>query len=99
MNTPDFESMSSFEDFERYFADTTDHTEFIRWMQRTGRPVPSTEVKVDTPDDVPMEITAVRLPKATIQRLDELAGNDRAGRSGLIRLAIDELLDRIDDDA
>lgn len=96
MNTPDFEAMSTPEDFERYFASTSDHTEFIRWMQRTGHPAPSGEVVLDALDDVPMEVTAVRLPQTTIQRLDQLAGNDMAGRSGLIRLAIDELLARID---
>jgi hypothetical protein len=37
----------------------------------------------------PAEIAAVRLPKATIQRLDHLAGYDHGGRSGLIRLAVD----------
>lgn len=99
MNTPDFEAMSTPEDFERYFASTSDHTEFIRWMQRTGRPAPSGEIKIDEPDSVPMSITAVRLPQTTIQRLDQLVGNDKAGRSGLIRLAVDELLARIDRDA
>jgi hypothetical protein len=68
-------------------------------MQQTGRGAPTGEIKVDTPDNVPMEITAVRLPKTTIQRLDHLAGNDKAGRLGLIRLAVDELLDKIDRDA
>jgi hypothetical protein len=29
-----------------------------------------------------------------VQRLDELAGNDKGGRSGLIRQAIDEYLER-----
>jgi hypothetical protein len=99
VNTPDFEAMSTPEDFEQYFASATDHTEFIRWMQQTGRTAPPDDIKIDTPEDAPMEITAIRLSKATIQRLDELAGNDKAGRSGLIRLAIDELLARIDRDA
>jgi hypothetical protein len=99
MTTPDFEAMSSAEDFERYLASTTDHTEFIPWMQRTGRSAPDGEIRVDTPDNVAMGITAVRLPQTTIQRLDRLAGNDKAGRSGLIRLAIDELLARLDREA
>ncbi|SNS98374.1 Ribbon-helix-helix protein, copG family [Asanoa hainanensis] len=41
-----------------------------------------------------MIVTGVRLSAAAVQRLDELAGNDRAGRSGLIRRAIDEFLAR-----
>jgi hypothetical protein len=39
-------------------------------------------------------VTDVRLPSATLERLDELAGNDKGGRSGLIRQAIDEFLAR-----
>ena len=46
------------------------------------------------PADLPMIVTGVRLPTSTVQRLDALAGNDKGGRSGLIRRAIDEYLDR-----
>ncbi|GIF76998.1 ribbon-helix-helix domain-containing protein [Asanoa siamensis] len=46
------------------------------------------------PESVPMIVTGVRLSASAVQRLDELAGNDRAGRSGLIRRAIDEFLAR-----
>lgn len=46
------------------------------------------------PETIPMIVTGVRLPSATVQRLDELAGNDKGGRSGLIRRAIDEFLQR-----
>ena len=46
------------------------------------------------PADLPMIVTGVRLPTATVQRLDALAGNEKGGRSGLIRRAIDEYLDR-----
>jgi hypothetical protein len=99
MSTPDFEAMSTPDDFERYFASTSDHSDFIRWMQQTGRATPPEDVKVDAPDSGRMEITAVRLPQTTIERLDQLAGHDKAGRSGLIRLAIDELLAKIDREA
>jgi transcriptional regulator with XRE-family HTH domain len=34
------------------------------------------------------------LPSATVERLDVLAGNDKGGRSGVIRRAIDEFLER-----
>ncbi|MBO0867041.1 MAG: hypothetical protein J2P15_00610 [Micromonosporaceae bacterium] len=99
MNAADFVAMSTSEEFERYFASINDHSDFIRWMQRTGTPAPPDEIRVDFAENVSMEVTAVRLPKATVRRLDDLAGNDKAGRSGLVRLAIDELLARIDRDA
>jgi metal-responsive CopG/Arc/MetJ family transcriptional regulator len=41
-----------------------------------------------------MIVTGVRLPSATVEQLDVLAGRDKGGRSGLIRRAIDEFLER-----
>ncbi|WP_432976484.1 ribbon-helix-helix protein, CopG family [Dactylosporangium sp. CA-233914] len=46
------------------------------------------------PAEIPMIVTGVRLPAAVVERLDALAGNDKGGRSGLIRRAIDEFLQR-----
>ena len=46
------------------------------------------------PVEIPMIVTGVRLPAAIVDRLDALAGNDKGGRSGLIRRAIDEFLER-----
>ncbi|MFC4106284.1 CopG family transcriptional regulator [Micromonospora zhanjiangensis] len=46
------------------------------------------------PESVPMIVTGVRLSSTAVRRLDELAGNDKGGRSGLIRRAIDEFLAR-----
>lgn len=46
------------------------------------------------PQEIPMIVTGVRLPSAIVERLDALAGNDKGGRSGLIRRAIDEYLER-----
>lgn len=46
------------------------------------------------PENVPMIVTGVRLSSAAVRQLDELAGNDKGGRSGLIRQAIDEFLER-----
>jgi hypothetical protein len=51
------------------------------------------------PENVPMIVTGVRLSSTAVQRLDELAGNDKSGRSGLIRQAIDEFLARHADEA
>jgi hypothetical protein len=47
-----------------------------------------------SPEDIPMIVTGVRLPSAMVERLDALAGNDKGGRSGVIRRAIDEYLER-----
>jgi predicted transcriptional regulator len=41
-----------------------------------------------------MIVTGVRLPSDVVYQLDQLAGNDKGGRSGLIRQAIDEFLQR-----
>jgi hypothetical protein len=46
------------------------------------------------PETIAMVVTGVRLPASVIQRLDVLAGNDKGGRSGLIRRAIDEFIAR-----
>jgi hypothetical protein len=47
-----------------------------------------------SPDTIPMIVTGVRLPSDVVRRLDQLAGNDKGGRSYLIRRAIDEFLER-----
>ncbi|GFJ85018.1 hypothetical protein Phou_091980 [Phytohabitans houttuyneae] len=49
---------------------------------------------VPNPERIPMIVTGVRLSAAAVQRLNELAGNDKAGRSDLIRQAVDEFLAR-----
>lgn len=46
------------------------------------------------PETIPMIVTGVRLPAEVVRQLDQLAGNDKGGRSGLIRQAIDEFLER-----
>lgn len=46
------------------------------------------------PETIPMIVTGIRLPTDVVGRLDQLAGNDKGGRSGLIRRAIDEFLER-----
>ena len=47
-----------------------------------------------SPDMIPMIVTGVRLPTDVVRQLDLLAGSERGGRSGLIRRAIDEYLER-----
>ena len=52
-----------------------------------------------SPTEIPMIVTGVRLPSGTVERLDALAGRDKGGRSGLIRQAIDEFLERHEGEA
>jgi hypothetical protein len=50
--------------------------------------------RAPAPETIPMIVTGVRLPSDVVRQLDQLAGNDKGGRSGLIRQAIDEFLER-----
>ena len=77
-----------------YFDNGGDVSELLRDATRGPDlgPAPS-------PADIPMIVTGVRLPSATVERLDALAGNDKGGRSSLIRQAIDEFLERHQDEA
>jgi len=43
---------------------------------------------------IPMIVTGGRLPTDVVRQLDLLAGSERGGRSGLIRRAIDEYLEK-----
>ncbi len=72
-----------------YFESGGDISELLQGAVRGSDLGPAPD-----PADVPMIVTGVRLSSATVQRLDALAGNDKGGRSGLIRRAIDEFLDR-----
>ncbi len=72
-----------------YFDDGGDISTLLR-----GATIGADLGAAPSPETVPMIVTGVRLPSSTVARLDELAGNDKGGRSGLIRQAIDEFLER-----
>jgi hypothetical protein len=72
-----------------YFNDGGDISELLRDAVRSPDLGPAPD-----PADLPMIVTGVRLPAGTVQRLDAMAGSDKRGRSGVIRRAIDEFLDR-----
>jgi hypothetical protein len=59
-----------------------------------GRPSGLGSRPDDLPDAEPMVVTSVRLPKPLVDELDEIAGRDREGRSGLLRTAVQEYLQR-----
>jgi Ribbon-helix-helix protein, copG family len=82
------------EDLVAYFDGGGDVSELLRDAAPGADlgPAPS-------PETIPMLVTGVRLPSSVVQRLDALAGNDKGGRSGLIRRAIDEFIDRHDSEA
>jgi hypothetical protein len=75
------------DEFVAYFDSGGDICELLRDA------VPGPDLGA-APAEIPMIVTGVRLPSATIDRLDALAGNDKGGRSGLIRRAVDEVLER-----
>ena len=82
------------EELVAYFDGGGDISELLRGA--TGGPDLG---PTPTSESVPMIVTGVRLSSSAVRRLDELAGTDKGGRSGLIRQAIDEFLARHTDQA
>lgn len=72
-----------------YFDAGGDISELLRGAVRGPNLGPA-----PNPADVPMIVTGVRLPSDMVERLDAIAGNDKGGRSGVIRRALDEFLSR-----
>lgn len=72
-----------------YFDGGGDISELLRGAKVGGDLGPAPR-----PETIPMIVAGVRLPAEAVARLDELAGSDKGGRSGLIRQAIDEFLER-----
>lgn len=85
---PDLRSMSR-DELVSYFDAGGDVSELLR-----GAIVGHDLGPAPAPETVPMIVTGVRLPSYVVNQLDQLAGKDKGGRSGLIRLAIDEYLER-----
>jgi Ribbon-helix-helix protein, copG family len=72
------------------------------WVQVEVRAPATTGPDLDpapASETIPMIVIGVRLPSDVVRQLDQLAGNDKGGRSGLIRQAIDEFLQRHADEA
>jgi hypothetical protein len=88
-NEPDFASLHTAEEWQRHWDSTTDHTDFVRWIMRTGRASGAESTSAT-------KLIAVRLPETVVARLDELSAGNRDGRSGLIREAVGQFLDRLD---
>jgi hypothetical protein len=72
-----------------YFSAGGDISELLRGA------IPGADLgPAPSPDMIPMIVTGVRLPTDVVRQLDLLAGSERGGRSGLIRRAIDEYLEK-----
>ncbi|HET8658475.1 MAG TPA: ribbon-helix-helix domain-containing protein [Micromonosporaceae bacterium] len=91
MTMPDFNAMTAEQAAEWITNnDTTD-------LLRQARPaVPGKRwVLVDTEGTEVLRSTAIRMPASMLAELDEVAGSDREGRSGVVRRAVREYLDRL----
>jgi hypothetical protein len=85
---PDPRSMSR-DDLVAYFNAGGDIADLLRGASAGPDLGP-----VPPPEAIPMIVAGIRLPADVVRQLDQLAGNDKGGRSGLIRRAIDEYLER-----
>jgi hypothetical protein len=65
-------------------------------LMREAKPSNAAPGPVDVPavdiDSEPMRVQGFRLPVWMLEELRRLAGNDKAGMSGLVRIAIEEML-------
>lgn len=87
---PDFDAMSR-DEIATWLSEHDDISAWLAWAKPTS--IPGTFIQVDD-NDVPMpRVVTVKMPPEMVVELDELAGRDREGRSGLIRLAVQRLLD------
>lgn len=88
-NLPDFSIMSEAERVE--WLANNDTSELLALASR----VSDRWVQVDTQGNEIMQTTAFRLPPSMIAEIDDVVGNDKGGRSGLVRTAIRSYLDRL----
>ena len=93
MTDADFAAMTK-QELLRYVESTDDLTDFTSWVA-AGRSAGPSSVTVEDPDDSALRVTTVRLPRNIIIELDERFGHTRDGRSGFIRDAVIEKLERI----
>ena len=82
--------------------DTMTRDQIIDWVMNnpitellpTMTPGDDPIIVLNPPTTEPMTLISVRMPEAVIATLDEVVGRDKDGRSGLIRLAVTEYLQR-----
>ncbi len=89
--TPDFERMSS-EEIANWLLEADDITPWRQWAKPSSPSGPF--VQVDPAGEPVERMVTVKMPSDMVARLDSAAGRDRAGRSGIIRAAVEEYLER-----
>jgi hypothetical protein len=95
MTVPNFDAMTVEEAAD--WITNNDATDLLR----DARPViPGKRwVLVDADGTEVLRSTAIRMPVSMLAELDEVAGSDREGRSGVVRRAVREYLDRLRGDS
>ena len=95
MTMPNFDAMTVEQAAE--WIINNDSTDLLR----EARPaVPGKRwVLVDADGAEVLRSTAIRMPVSMLAELDEVAGTDREGRSGVVRRAVREYLDRLRGDS
>jgi hypothetical protein len=88
-NLPDFAAMSEVERVE--WLANNDTSELLALASRAS----NRWVQVDAQGNEVMQTTAFRLPPSMIAEIDAAVGNDKGGRSGLVRAAVRAYLDQL----
>ncbi|GAA4262970.1 ribbon-helix-helix domain-containing protein [Dactylosporangium darangshiense] len=94
MALPDFKAMTP-DEIAAWF-ETNDLSELIASGERVEG---ATLVQVDATGMPVEKVVTVKMPGDMVARLDHAAGRDRSGRSGIIRQAVAEWLERHPDAA
>ena len=81
---PDFTAMTK-EEIGDWFL-SNDTSALVARAERPAEPV----IQVDTQGDLVMRPATFRLPPAMLEWLDQAAGRDREGKSGIVRRALQE---------
>jgi hypothetical protein len=85
---PDFKAMTQ-DELAAWFLNNDASALFA-----SGERMHDTTVQVDAKGQPASQLVSLRIPSDVVARLDAAAGRDREGRSGIIRQALSEWLER-----
>jgi hypothetical protein len=85
---PDFKAMTQ-DELAAWFLNNDASALFA-----SGERTHDTTVQVDVEGQPVSQLVSLRIPSDVVARLDAAAGRDREGRSGIIRQALSEWLER-----